>query len=140
MELFRASVPFLFSWSLGSGGMDSGSSNPTTSNEKYNAQETISIGCEAKNSGDYCFSNKNNFPKTIVISNKVVSYNKRNGDNDTAIALNAGQSYCLYELPAGVWYFYYKDSSISRENEQETNCTVGQFLVEKCKSKTYEIN
>ncbi len=120
--------------------MDRGVSPTVISNEQYNNPETVNKDCEAKNNGDYCFSNKSYYPKTIVISSKPVGYNKRNGENDTAITLTPEQTYCLYELPAGVWYFYYKDSSISRANELESNCTTGQIMVEKCKSKTYEIN
>ena len=87
-------------------------------------------GCEASNTGDYCFVNNSN--RVVYVT--VYGGNKR-GQGEASIDI--GQTQCYYNLEATSydyviggkrWTWYMSDA--------ERN---GKIQVEKCKSKTFII-
>jgi len=114
-----------------------GFNSPLKTGENYNDPNTVNKDCETNNTGDYCITNNKNF---------LIQFNywaKGKGNNRKTISIEPGQTVCLYNLDSGVWYYEYKDLPIMRRHgsvQWEENVEIsGQFLVEKCKSKTFVI-
>ncbi len=110
---------------------------PLNSNEDYNNPELVNKACENSNTGDYCFCNTTN-------DNFIVSLNA----NGTALQLSPGQTQCLYNLAAKSYtYHIMGDHDYGRGGLTIYGVSskywyvhgTGQFLVEKCKSKSFTI-
>lgn len=121
--------------SSGNGAGNRGFNRPISSNEQYNNPETVDKECETKKRGDFCFSN-------LTKDNLVVSLNA----NGTALVLSPGQTQCLYNIASGSYNFYVMgDRDFGKGGvriygvSQTFIHDQGQFLVEKCKSKTFTI-
>jgi hypothetical protein len=115
-----------------------GFNSPVKSGENYNNPNTVNKDCENKSTGDYCFINQKNFMIEI-------HYNKghRSAFSSDVITIEPGQTSCLYDISSGPWYYYYIDETKKAySGGYYTGSSVsisGQFLVEKCKSKTVTI-
>ena len=112
-----------------------GFNSPLKSGENYNDPNTVSNDCETNNTGDYCITNNKNFLIQLSYRN-----NARAGWKN--ISIEPGQTVCLYNLGSGVWEYDYPVTVIRKtqfSQWEETDHIKGQFLVEKCKSKTFII-
>ncbi len=108
-----------------SGGSNSsrGFNNPLNSNEQINNPETVNKECETKNVGDFCFENRSLVKVDVYID----------GDSDSRMTLDSGQTQCYYNIKTGNHGYGY---FLSGRNNYIGK---GQVLVEKCKSKTFTI-
>jgi len=106
---------------------------PLNSNESYNNPETVSKDCEKNDTGDYCFANQTNQELTVYHSN-----NYGGLDTGDILMLKPGETLCFYNLKSGNYKFV-----ITKRNQSagyRSNWLYsGNFLVEKCKSKTFNI-
>jgi len=112
--------------------------NPNDRNHRIESAD-----CEMRKIGDYCFTNKKDILIDIFYGKgplfPVVTVGR--------ITLQPGQTSCIYELESGAWKYKYQDPSIrvhtgfriSGGDDTVPAVVSGQFLVEKCKSKTMEI-
>jgi hypothetical protein len=100
-----------------------GFNRPIQSGESYNNPETVSKECETKNTGDYCFENSS---KTKILVYTFYSQ----------MYLDPGQTQCFYNKKAGN-YSYQIRKTDTRGRYITTGS--GEILVEKCKSKTFQI-
>ncbi|HWB64824.1 MAG TPA: CsgG/HfaB family protein [Chitinophagales bacterium] len=110
---------------------------PVQSGENYNNPETVSKDCEGKNFGDYCFENKKDALLEITYAKPETSWNTLG-----TLRISPGQTQCIYQLASGVYDFDIIVFSYTPSIHSYTTRTAnlkGQFLVEKCKSKTYSI-
>ena len=115
-----------------------GFNSPLKSGENYNDPNTVNKDCETNNTGDYCITNNKNFFIQLTYWN--------NSGYRRDISIEPGQTVCLYNLKSGVWEYEYDDLPIIRKSGlnnkyqwEERVVIHGQFLVEKCKSKTFII-
>jgi hypothetical protein len=108
-----------------------GFNRPLNSNEQNNNPATVSNSCEGNNTGDYCFYNNTSGKIMVYINRK-----DNNGDPEVSrFALNSKESKCIYNNSAGVYTFIASSSMVEIKQ-----IDIGEFLIEKCKSKTYAIN
>ena len=112
----------------GASAANKGFNRPLNSNESLNNPGTVSKDCEVKNTGDYCFTNETSFKV-------MVGYSKNYKDR---ITLEPGQTQCVYDLIAGskVYDLWIYTKAIHPDLPEKRQ---GQYLVEKCKSKTFVI-
>ena len=117
-----------------------GFNSPLKSRENYNDPNTVNKDCETNNTGDYCITNNKNFLIQLLYWKKSVYGSTKK------ISIEPGQTVCLYNLESGVWEYDYEDLPIIRKSgfnnkyQWEERVEIhGQFLVEKCKSKTFII-
>lgn len=103
-----------------------GSKRPLSSDEIYNNLATVDEECETKNVGDYCFENTT---KSTIRVRGDVGYLKE-------IYLAPGQTLCYYNISAT--NHHYQLNTWENGNRGNT-ISSGEFLVEKCKSKTFVI-
>lgn len=126
--------------------------SPLNSNEQINNPETVNKKCETINSGDYCFQNKTN-------RNLRVRVWDLRGQVPISISVSPGQTQCVYELPEGAHIYevdepnpptqqqssslqWHTSSNNYQTNNQPTYRPYraqGQVKVEKCQSKTFNI-
>ena len=114
-----------------------GFNQPLNSNEQINNPENVNKDCESKNTGDYCFCNTTQY-------NFIVSINA----DGVALRLSPGQTQCLYNISTGSYrYHIMGDRDFGRGTAGIYRVPEGfkyvhdqaQFLVEKCKSKSFII-
>lgn len=116
---------------------------PLNSNENRNDPNTVGSACEKNNTGDYCFFNSTKYDLTVEIE---LGYIDENGmhpydTNKTKFLLKPGQSKCVEGVSAKnrnhfvAQYTYMGDFELT----QTKTIDEGEFRVEKCKSKTYNI-
>lgn len=106
-------------------------SRPLNSNENFNNPETVDKECQTKNTGDFCFSNATNMNLKIYLKPSA----SRTDMAFETIILKKGETQCSYNLKAKNYgYSVYNNDSNSYNAYSN-----GQFLVEKCKSKTLTI-
>jgi hypothetical protein len=108
-----------------------GFNRPLNSNEQFNNSGTVSRECEKKNTGDYCFYYSGLENIMVFVYKKEL-----NNDNPPEIArfsLKEKESKCIYNIPAGSYFFMVMLNNSSYGQDS------GDFLIEKCKSKTYNI-
>lgn len=118
-------------------GTGRGFNSPVQSNEAYNNASTVSSECATQSYGDFCFYNSLN----VDISFNYKKSNSKSLDQYSLfkhVILKPKQSMCLYQLPEGV--FEYTGRYDDPNNNWGFRDISGQFLVEKCKSKTYTIS
>ena len=110
-----------------------GFNRPLNSNESYNNPETVNKDCESKDAGDYCFINQTSQELTVYHSNEYGGLNTVD-----ILMLKPRESQCFYNFKSGSYKFV-----ITKKNESagyKSNWQYsGNFLVEKCKSKTFVI-
>lgn len=106
---------------------------PLNSNESYNNPETVNKDCEKNDTGDYCFSNQTSQELTVYHSNNYGGLNMSD-----ILILKPRETQCFYNLKSGSYKLV-----ITKRNESPGYTSnwlySGNFLVEKCKSKTFVI-
>jgi len=111
-------------------GGNRGFNNPVKSGENYNNPETVNKDCEKNNTGDYCFENQYNKQVKIYI------FAEGQRGTDLYLTLSIGQTQCFYNLKAGNYTYRVTIGDIGY---YRYDIAQGQFLVDKCKSKTFFI-
>ncbi len=106
---------------------------PLNSNENYNNPETVNKDCERNDTGDYCFTNQTKQELTVYHSNNYGGLNT----NDILI-LKPGETLCFYNFKSGSYKFVVTNKNQSAGYRSNWLYS-GNFLVEKCKSKTFNI-
>lgn len=92
--------------------------------------------CEKRNCGDICIYNANNFDLRLswkqinAIELKYFRYSY-------PITIGSHETSCIYQLPMGA--FEYSATICLNANGSSVKNKEGQFLVEKCRSKTVTI-
>lgn len=112
---------------VSSGGIGNrGFNAPINPDEKFNNPETVNKECEKANTGDYCFDN--------TTSHRI----RVRGDAGylREIYLSPGQTLCYYNISATNHHY---QLNIWDNGERGQTISMGEFLVEKCKSKTFTI-
>jgi len=114
-----------------------GFNQPLNSNEQYNNAATVNKDCEKNNTGDYCFFN--NTKVEIYVYDRSWNVPSSNFNFVSNFMLKPRQSKCVYNLDIKIIYkfaaFLEEPESILRANTFDQ----GDFQIEKCKSKTYNI-
>ncbi|MGB4848035.1 MAG: FlgO family outer membrane protein [Saprospiraceae bacterium] len=111
---------------LSSGSNQGFNGNPINPNEHYNNPGTVAKECETKNTGDYIFENKT--------ANRV----RVRGDAGylSLLYLGPGETGTYYSISAGKHEF---QINIWNNGERGETIGMGEFMVEKCTSKSYII-
>ena len=127
---------------------------PISTNEQDNSPTTVSSDCQRLHSGDFCFYNGSKHDLTVrVIYNYIpTNWNYPNYTNGNATFLiKQGESKCVYGILSGSgrdpnsFEATYEDHSLAKGpyafGQEVGIVTVdkGNFVVEQCKSKTYNI-
>lgn len=127
----------------GSNTVNRGYNRPLNSNEQYNNASTVNKECEKNNTGDYCFHNRTRFELTIRVSYQDAEGLKNSWvPKDLKFSLKPGDSKCVYSIPAGISQEFnagYEEASKDGWGGPFKLIDSGNFIVEKCKSKTYSI-
>lgn len=131
-------ISFVSEGSTTSKNINHGFNAPLNSKEQYNNPETVNQNCQSENTGDYCFCN-------TTSDNLLLSI----GADGVALRFSPGQTQCLYNFKVNSYRYHImgaKDYGQGRaiiyrvpENFVYVH-DQGNFLIEKCKSKTYIIN
>lgn len=108
--------------------------SPINSNEQINNPETVNKECQTKNFGDYCFSNTTKFLCKIYL----YIYTEKLGRVDRDMTLTPNQTQCFYNIPSVYTKALYEIHYYTVEGQSVTEVR-GEILIEKCKSKTFEI-
>ncbi len=114
--------------------------SPSLNTDSSIVNRTVNQDCEKNNTGDYCFyNNSKNVLKVFVTIVKIESPSTIHPYNDPNdyILLKPGQSKCIYNITAGTKATF--RALIDDSNNLPETYDNGNFLVEKCKSKTYNI-
>lgn len=120
-----------------------GFNRPLNSNEQYNNSATVNSECEKKNTGDYCFYN--GYKKQITLNFNYYTVYEIGGEPrpvQTEIILKPGESKCIYNVYVsytGKFTAVEIDDPNTKEYENPKTIDMGDFISEKCKSKTYSI-
>lgn len=103
-----------------------GFNSPVNPSEQYNNPGTVSKDCATKNTGDYYFENKTAHRVRV------------RGDAGylSLLYLAPGETGAYFNIAAGKHHF---QVNIWNNGERGDTIGMGEFLVEKCKSKTYLI-
>lgn len=110
-----------------------GYNRPLSSNEQYNNPSTVNKECDKLNTGDYCFFNGSDEKITVRIYGKQGSVNNIDPMDLTDFTLNPKESKCIYGYSVGSYkYLAYLGHTLADQDS-------GNFLIEKCKSKTFTI-
>lgn len=110
-----------------------GFNRPLNSNEQYNNPGTVSQECETKKTGDFCFTNKTT--QTVNVGLNTRDYQGYfNFHPEKSMTLSPGQTQCFYNISARNYNYL-----ITIYASPTAKYLTGQILVEKCKSKTFEI-
>ena len=133
-------------------GVNTGTSNkgfnrPLSSNEQYNNPKTVEEDCAAQHLGDYCFynSSKNILRLNVAYCNIPGNWKYPNYTiSSTNFILKPGESKCIYGIVASPR----ARNNFKAEKDVSNNTTCfscfvtvdeGEFSVDQCRSKTYEI-
>ena len=109
----------------------------TNQEKQIDSTGIVSNDCENKKVGDYCFTNMTTIKLvlTIIGNFKSQSFN-----------LEGGQTKCLYSLAAKNWTYKITKAFLPQSLNnteiywEDFKTRRGEFLVQKCKSKTFVIN
>ena len=104
---------------------------------------TVNNECEKKNTGDYCFYNA--YKNQLTLSFDYYTVYQIGGEIrpvHSEIILKPGESKCIYNI-----YVSYSakfnavqiDDPNTTERDNPKEIDLGEFIAEKCKSKTYSI-
>lgn len=108
-----------------------------SSNEIYNDEFKPSKDCELKNFGDFCFRNNTRLRIEVIVNlgeNNLKSY----GDTKVInLLINPNESKCIYNLSSQTIIPYSFEVYQYTTYLDKFIIDKGNFLVEKCKSKTY---
>ena len=110
---------------------------PINSNERYNNPNTVDRSCEAKNTGDFCFTNstKDKFCIKIVLPG-----------NGVSTFVNPGETKCFYNISSSNYKYYIVGEPGKKYPMDivmhDSPCSgylydTGEINIEKCKSKTF---
>jgi hypothetical protein len=132
-------------------GVNTGSSNQgfnrsLNSNEQKNNPQTVGSECARKHTGDYCFRNSSKDNMSVTVNYLYLSNGTHDFGSEIEFDLKPGESKCLSELIAYGRRYNFIAIRQPRADQSLVNCdgcyaTVdkGEFSVEQCESKTYEI-
>lgn len=133
-----------------------GFNRPINSNEQYNNAATVNRDCDKNNTGDYCFYNstKSNVRVFVDYYTRLVYNGEIFGEEaNTTFILKSGESKCVYEILANPGknlhtfnmnrgHHFRVEPGVTTAADIFNGTTIideGDFIVEKCKSKTYTI-
>ncbi|QTE35886.1 CsgG/HfaB family protein [Mucilaginibacter gossypii] len=132
-------------------GVNTGSSNQgfnrsLNSNEQKNSPQTVGSECASQHTGDYCFRNSSKDNLSVTVDYVYLSNGMHDFGSDLTFNLKPGESKCINGLIAYGRRYNFVATRQPRADQSLVNCdgcydTVdkGNFLVEQCKSRTYEI-
>ena len=118
--------------------------SPAVIADSSTVNRTVNQDCEKNNTGDFCFfNNSKNILKVFVTVEKIQKPGDFSAYNspDDYILLKPGQSKCIYNITAGAKANFRAliDDSNNPSFYNPKTYDNGNFVVEKCKSTTYNI-
>jgi len=131
-------------------GVNTGASNrgfnrPLSSNEQLNNPQTVNNDCANRHVGDYCFSNSSKYTLSIYVSYNIFPKDYRVAiRTGTNFILKPGESKCVNDIyvdgPPNTFTANRRpDPSQPFLIGSDALVDQGDFKVEQCKSKTYQI-
>lgn len=131
---------------VNTGNSNQGFNRSLNSNEQKNNPQTVGNDCANQHIGDYCFRNSSKSNLEITVNYKLLSDGMQPFGSAIVFTLKPGESKCVNALIAYGRRYSFKAIRLPRSDQSLVFCdgcyeTVdeGFFIVEQCKSKTYEI-
>jgi hypothetical protein len=116
-----------------------GFNSPIKSGENYNNPGTVNNDCETNNTGDYCFENTTQYEVAITLYGGTIVQYGREARERFSITLGPKQTECFFSLKAMPMEY----SLVAKVNNGWTSTIIfsrkGNIKVEKCKSKTFNV-
>lgn len=116
------------------------------SNEQRNNPQTVGSDCSSQHIGDYCFRNSSKSTLSLLVNYTNLSDGMHPYNSEMTFDLKPGESKCLNGLISVGRRYNFTATRQPRADQSLVNCDgcytvvdTGSFMVEQCKSKTYEI-
>lgn len=114
-----------------------GFNRPLLTGEQYNNPKLVAEDCSVEKYGDYCLINSANRNLKVAV-NTVNRFPSAVEPVAQFATLKPGQTNCFYHLKEGVWY-YRAANPDTWGYDSYGQAIYGQFVVEKCKSKSLSL-